>query len=113
MDVSEIVSALSTSPTVQAMQPGDQAKQNEELKLASQQFEAVLIRQFLGRALKPLLHDSLGSNAPGAHIYQHMITDAIANQLAAQNTFGMSSLLQMQLSGALDGKQLENNRPEE
>lgn len=45
------------------------AQSNEELKQASQQFEAVFLRQFIGEAMKPLLHPTPGSDGPGAQIY--------------------------------------------
>ena len=98
MDISEIIPAWSPPLPSEAPSPGKRA---EEIKEAAQKFEAVLLNQFLGQALKPLLHASLGSNAPGAHIYQHMLTDAIATQLSQEETFGMSTLLQMQLTGEL------------
>ncbi len=96
MEVSDIVS---TWTPAKASETAGKAADPNELKDASQKFEAVLLRQFLGQALKPLLHESLGSNAPGAHIYQDMLTDSIATQLSAEETLGMSTLLQMQLSG--------------
>jgi len=110
MDISEIAPVWSNGP-MPAPSPG--AKPNPaELQKATREFEALLLRQFLGQALKPILHESLGANAPGAHIYQHMMTDAIAGQLAAEETFGMSSLLQIQLSGESSGtdrKDIEAN----
>lgn len=96
MDISQIVAAWTPTQTVD---PTGKSPDAAELKDASRKFEALLLKQFLGQALKPLLHDSLGSNAPGAHIYQHMLTDTIATQLSSEETFGMSTLLQMQLMG--------------
>lgn len=101
MDVSQIastwVSPESTTATAKASEP-------QELKEASQKFEALLLQQFLGQALKPLLHESLGSNAPGAHIYQHMLTETISSQLSREESFGFASLLQMQLMGNVESE---------
>lgn len=105
MDVSQIVSTWTPPPTTD---PAGTHPKSEELKDAAQKFEALLLNQFLGQALKPLLHDSLGSNAPGAHIYQHMLTDTISNQLSKQESFGMSTLLHMQLLG-----QFESTEPKQ
>lgn len=66
---------------------------------ATEQFEAVFLRKFLGDSLKPLLHSTPGSGAPGAGVYQYMVTDALANQLSESGEFGFASLLQMQLTG--------------
>ncbi len=99
MDVSQIVSTW-TPPTTSGS-AGTHLK-SEELKDAAQKFEALLLNQFLGQALKPLLHDSLGSNAPGSHLYQHMLTDTISSQLSNQESFGMSNLLHMQLMGQFE-----------
>lgn len=73
------------------------ASDDPELIEATRQFEAVFLRQFLGDALKPILHATPGSDGPGAGIYQYMMTDVIANSLTKQEQFGMASLLQMQL----------------
>ncbi|MFO7724817.1 MAG: hypothetical protein R6V45_04630 [Oceanipulchritudo sp.] len=71
----------------------------KDLHQATEKFEAIFLRQFLGKALEPLLHNTPGSNAAGAGVYQYMITDALAGSLAEQGQFGFSSLLRMQLMG--------------
>jgi len=80
---------------VSASSPGSEAG---KLKEASEQFEAILIRQYLNEALTPVLQDGSGGNESGAHLYQHMITDVLANQLSQGSSFGVASLLQMQLT---------------
>ena len=67
---------------------------------ATRQFEALFLRQFLGNALKPVLHETPESKGPGSGIYQFMMTDVIAQSLTQQEHFGISSLLQMQLAGS-------------
>lgn len=88
---------VTTSQSVQAAE-SVQSPEKNELVNATRQFEAVFLRQFLGDALKPLLHATPGANGPGAGIYQYMMTDVIANSLTQDEHFGMASLLQMQLS---------------
>lgn len=94
----DILSAT-ISPSLQApeLNQAPKASTDSELIDATRQFEAVFLRQFLGDALKPILHATPGSEGPGAGIYQYMMTDVIANSLTKQEQFGMASLLQMQL----------------
>lgn len=89
--------ALQATPQVAALQKMDPAAE-AKLKEASKDFEAVFLKQFLGQALKPLLHDTLGSKGAGAGVYQHMITDVIAKELSAGGDFGFSTMLQAQLA---------------
>lgn len=92
MDTSPLKSASGASEAMLA------AKANlQEVKETTQQFEAIFLRQFIGQALKPLLHDTLGSQVAGAGIYQQMVTDTIAEKLAQGGEFGFSSMLQSQL----------------
>ena len=97
----EMNTELSTSPQampeVAALRKMDAATQ-PKLKEASQDFEAVFLKQFLGQALKPLLHDTPGSKGAGAGVYQHMITDVIAKELSSGGDFGFSTMLQAQLA---------------
>lgn len=74
------------------------APESERLGAVSREFESILLRQYLGEALKPLTKggESLGS---GNAIYGYMITDALANSLSASGTFGFSNLMQAQLAG--------------
>ena len=91
---------LSQVATFQASSPADGGV--KDLHQATEKFEAIFLRQFLGKALEPLLHSTPGSKGPGAGIYQYMITDALSGSLAEQGQFGFSSLLRMQLMGEVD-----------
>ncbi|MCH8473761.1 MAG: hypothetical protein LAT55_00855 [Opitutales bacterium] len=77
---------------------GTKAKDARELKATTEQFEAILIRQYLSEAMKPLFTDSMMGQTSGAHAYQYMITDALASELSKSSTFGIASLLQMELT---------------
>ncbi len=74
------------------------AEDPEKLKEVSEQFEAILIRQYLSEAMKPMFEGSMMGNDSGAHMYQYMITDAMATELSNNSTFGVASMLQMQLT---------------
>ena len=73
---------------------------SEESKLASAgaEFEALLLRQFLTEALKPLTEngDTFGGSNP---VYGYFITDTLATSLSESGAFGYSNLIQAQLAG--------------
>jgi len=100
MDLASVQQLAQMSQPLPAVDPSGKTggAASPEFKAATEQFEAVFLRQFLGQALKPLLHDTPGSQASGSGIYQYMLTDAIANSISESGQFGFSSLLQMQLA---------------
>lgn len=75
------------------------APERERLAAVSKEFEAVLLRQYLSEAMKPL---TKGGDAFGGDnsIYGYMITDALANGMSRSGVFGFSNIMQAQLSGA-------------
>lgn len=95
MDIAALQSA-----SMQALSAGKDTSINnaKDLPEATRQFEAVLIRQFLTEAMKPLLHETPESKSAGADIYSYMLTDAMAENLSREGVFGLSSMLQMQLA---------------
>ena len=66
-------------------------------KGASQQFEAILVRQLLGEAMKPML-GSAESDAPGRDIYQYMVTDIVSQSVAQGGGLGIAKMLESQLA---------------
>ena len=75
------------------------APEKERLAAATHEFEAVLLRQYLSEAMKPVTQggDSFGGSNG---IYGYMITDALAGGLSKSGVFGFSNLMQAQLSGS-------------
>ena len=73
-----------------------------KLEAATKGFEAIFLRQFLSQSLKPLLHDTPGSQTTGSGIYQSMISEVLADNLAQSEKFGFSSMLQIQLQDAAE-----------
>jgi hypothetical protein len=73
------------------------APEAERLGAATREFESMLLRQYLGEALKPLTREgeSLGG---GNSVYGYMITDALASSLSSSGVFGFSNLLQAQMA---------------
>jgi Rod binding domain-containing protein len=81
----ELVSQLHTageSPAAQA-------------KVVSQQFEAVLLQQFLDKSVNSMMGDAAGSD-----VYGYMLTNALSQSLAKGGGLGMASILERQLTPA-------------
>ena len=65
-------------------------------KGASQQFEAILVRQLLGEAMKPMMGTAEDA-APGHDIYQYMVTDIVSQSVAQGGGLGIAKMLEKQL----------------
>jgi Rod binding domain-containing protein len=73
----------------------------EKLAAVSREFEAVLLRQFLDEALKPMAGgEGLFGSGPN-NVYGYLFTDALSRGLTAGEVFGISNVLQAQLGGAI------------
>ena len=73
---------------------------SEQQKTAavSQQFESVLVKQFLKEALKPMFKGVFNEDGNAHRLYRHFFTDAISESIASGGGFGISTLLQQQLA---------------
>ena len=60
-------------------------------------FEAILLRQFLNEATKPLMGGDEGMNAAQKGIYQDMITNTLADTISKSGQFGLSQMFRHQL----------------
>ena len=78
--------------TMRASAPSDPGK------AAAQQFEAILVRQLLGDALKPTLGAAGGGEAPGSDVYQYLVTDVVAQSVAQGGGLGIAKMLMPQLT---------------
>ncbi len=59
----------------------------------SRQFEAILLRQFLGESMKPLLE-----GGPAGQVYGYLLTDSLADTMTKAGGLGLSNILQAQLT---------------
>lgn len=75
------------------------APEAERLQAASREFESILLRQYLDKALQPLTKSGgiMGSKSP---VYGYLVTNALASSLSSGGVFGFSNLMQAQISGA-------------
>jgi len=70
----------------------------EKTKFVTEQFESVLVKQFLNDALKPMFKGVFNENSEGHRLYRHFFTDALSESIAQGGGFGVSSILQQQLA---------------
>jgi flagellar protein FlgJ len=75
------------------------APEAERLAATTREFEALLLRQYLNEALKPLTSGGPGLGGDNA-VYGYLVTDALANGLSSSGVFGFSNILQAQVAGA-------------
>ncbi|MBL9201887.1 MAG: rod-binding protein [Opitutaceae bacterium] len=62
----------------------------------AQQFEAVLVRQLLGKSMNSLLGGAQGGVA--GSVYGDMLTDTLAQQLTAGRGLGLGKMIEQQLT---------------
>ena len=60
-------------------------------------FEAILLRQFLKEATKPMLDQNEGMSPAQKDIYQDMITKTLADSMSQSRQFGLSQAFRHQL----------------
>lgn len=86
----------------QAMQQATQPRHaaSDKYEEAGKEFEAVLWRQFLDPALKPMFEGALQQGGSCNDIQRSFFVNALANNMAEQNPLGFSSLLQLHASRA-------------
>ena len=83
------------------------ATEQQKNAAVSQQFESVLVKQFLKEALKPMFKGVFNEEGGAHRMYRHFFTDAISESIASGGGFGVSSILQQQLNPASSSKKSE------
>lgn len=69
-----------------------------DIKRASMQFEAIILRQMLAPSLEPMMGGaSKGMGGSGGGIYSYMLTDVLANSLSQGGGLGLGQVLQKKL----------------
>jgi len=75
---------------------------NQKVAAVSDQFESVLVKQFLKEALKPMFKGVFNEDGGAHRMYRHFFTDAISESIASGGGFGVSTILQQQLQNDSD-----------
>jgi len=85
-----------------------EVSQKEKIGEVSRQFEAVLLRQILSQAQKPMFKSSLmPADGTTNAIYQDMVTQQLADRISQGGTFGFAKVLEQQLSFEYGSKTAE------
>lgn len=87
--------------SLRSMAASKSVKPEEKAAAVATQFESVMVKQYLKQALKPLFKGVLNEDGGAAGMYKHFFTDAMAESIARGGGFGLSSVLQAQLSKKL------------
>jgi len=83
------------------------ASEKQKAAAVSGQFESLLVKQYLKKALKPMFKGIFNENGGASGMYRHMFTDAMAESIAQGGGFGISSMLQMHLNKKVDAESTE------
>jgi len=86
------------SSSLQELVKSKNSSASQKNAVVSQQFESVMIKQFLNDALKPMFKGVFNEEGEGHRLYRHFFTDAISESIAQGGGFGISSILQQQLN---------------
>jgi len=82
--------------------------EKDKITEVSRQFEAVLLRQILAQAQKPMVDAPLAGSGSSSAIYQDMITQELADRISRGGSFGFAQVLEKQLSHELIHKTAED-----
>ncbi len=95
-----------TTPTLAAVtdpalvQKGTGASERAERAEACRQFEALLLRQILGQARRPVLNPKSESGGTAGSIYRDMITERLSDSMSQGGGIGLARSLEQQLAPA-------------
>ncbi len=71
--------------------------ESEKLLVAARHFEALLARQILGDAYKPILGEGMGMRGVSSEIYRDMIVNQLGDAIGKSGAFGIASAMHSQL----------------
>lgn len=72
--------------------------EEQKIKEAATQFEAIMLRQILKDSMKPMFNGFLQGDTPGKDIYQQMMIDGLADTLARNKALGLADELARQIT---------------
>ena len=100
MDIAAIDRAVkATELPLDRLATSTQVPEKDKIAEVTRQFEAVLLRQILSQANKPLFSSSLlGGGGTSGAIYQDLITEQLAERISQGGTFGFAKVLQTQMN---------------
>lgn len=93
MNISALAAQLAPGET--APQPAGGVSSAADRRKAGAQFEAILVRQLLGKSITSMLGSDTGA---AANVYGDMLTDTLARQLSAGEGLGLGRMIATQLA---------------
>lgn len=94
--MSSAVTGAAESPLSDVAQNTHLSK-DEKLSKASKAFEAMLLRNILENAQKPVLGSKMLADSATGAIYRDMATTQLADSIAQSGSFGLATMLEAQL----------------
>ena len=98
-----------TDLPIEQLARNSQLSEAERIAGASRHFEAILLRQFLSEAQKPVLDPKGGPHGAVNDIYKDMMVNALAEQISKTGTLGIAQTFQTQLSAHSKHKELKSS----
>lgn len=103
-----LTAAASASSQAQAHGQGSPVR--DKLRRSTEEFEAVLLRQVLTAAQKPLLAKPLFENSQAADIVRDMRTDRMAESISRTGSVGLARYLETHLRKNLSNQDADTVR---
>lgn len=95
MDVSAISSATSALPGALNLRALSGATPAAQRKAVATQFEAIMLRQFLSESVGKMMG---GEESAQGSVYGYMLTDSMAQTMAAGGGLGLAKIIEQQLT---------------
>jgi Rod binding domain-containing protein len=70
----------------------------QKIHEASQQFEAILLRQILSEMQKPVITSEFTDDSTAAGVYQDTVSNALAQSISKSGGFGFAQIFEQQLT---------------
>ena len=86
-------------PSLETLADNPVLAEQEKLAEASRQFEAMLLRQILTEAQKPLIASTMEGRSFAAGIYRDLMVNELAVQISRTGEIGLARNLQQELMG--------------
>jgi Rod binding domain-containing protein len=95
MDISAIASSSSALPGALNLRGLANATPAAQRKAVGTQFEAILLRQFLSESVGKMMG---GEDSAQGSVYGYMLTDSMAQTMAAGGGMGLAKIIEQQLT---------------
>lgn len=107
MDVSDTVIGHAGGQQWKEQMLHGKLETKEQIDEVAKQFEGILIRQFLDKALTPMDKENGGLfGMKSSPMYEHLVKDTLADSITKHSSLGFSSVLQAQLYSESDTQTL-------